>query len=103
MFMLSTQGCNSELLHYIRESFSTAVLAHLQSTFNYFHLKMAENQTFEIENPILPKKQFSSVKNFQLWFFLVFFCTGVFSHLGMSVILQIVTGHVGRNMVEIYI
>ena len=73
MFMLSTQGCNSELLHYIRESFSTAVLAHLQSTFNYFHLKMAENQTFEIENPILPKKQFSSVKNFQLWFFSGFF------------------------------
>ena len=33
---------------------------------------------------------------------LVLFCTGVFSHLGMSVILQIITGHVRRTVVEVY-
>ena len=35
--------------------------------------------------------------------FLVFFYAGVFSHLGMSVILQIITGYVGRTVVEVYI
>ena len=35
--------------------------------------------------------------------FLVLFYAGVFSHLGMSVILQIITGYVGRTVVEVYI
>ena len=102
LFILSIQGCNSELSPYIRESFSTAVLAHFQSTFEDIHLKMAENQSFETENPVLLKKQFSSVKSFQLWLFWFLFYTGVFSHLGMSVILQIITGYVGRTVVEVY-
>ena len=34
--------------------------------------------------------------------FLVLFYAGVFSHLGMSVILQIITGYVGRTVIEVY-
>ena len=84
MFMLFTQGCNSELLHYIRESFSTAVLAHLQSSFNFFHLKMAENQTFEIENPILPKNNFPVLRTFNygfFWFFFLYWCVFPFGYV----------------------
>ena len=64
---------------------------------------MAENQSFETENPVLLKKQFSSVKSFQLWLFWFLFYTGVFSHLGMSVFLQIITGYVGRTVIEVYL
>ena len=84
--MLSIQGCNGELVNYIWESFSTAVLAHFQSTFNPFLSKTSQKSELWNKKPILLQKQFSSVKCFQLWLFLLCFYTSVFSHVGVPVI-----------------
>ena len=52
------------------------------------------------KNPILPQKQFSSVKHFWLWVFLFCFYTSVFSHVGVPLISQIITGYVLGTVVE---
>ena len=71
----------------------------LESPFQQLSWHISNPHPTILTLPYSSKKQISSIKSFQLW---ILFCTGVFSHLGMSVILQIITGHVGRTVVEVY-